>query len=113
MENWYNDLTKTVGRWLEDSSKKLIEAVMSSETPGTLMFEKSDICSLLDQTVIGFLTTVPVEKKALTTIREEEVSFQIVVPIVVFNLPLISQESGESTSWTVGSSLIAKWSEDR
>ena len=59
--------------WAEDSGKQLVETVMSSENPAMLKFAKNDIVSLLNHTVIGVLTTVPVEKKELTTIREEEV----------------------------------------
>ena len=75
MRQWSSEVTQMVATWAKDSGKQLVETVMSSENPAMLKFSKNDIVSLLNHTVIGFLTTVPVEKKELTTIREEEVRF--------------------------------------
>ena len=73
MREWCSEVTRMLTTWAEDSGKQLVETVMSSENPAMLKFAKNDIVSLLNHTVIGVLTTVPVEKKELTTIREEEV----------------------------------------
>ena len=75
MREWCSEVTQMVATWAEDSGKQLVETVMSSENPAMLKFAKNDLGSLLNHTVIGYLTTVPVEKKELTTIREEEVRF--------------------------------------
>ena len=63
-----------------DCGTQLSEEVMTSTNPALLKFVKSDNCSLLDKTVIGFLTVqepglteVYREKGELSTIREEEV----------------------------------------
>ena len=93
MKDWCSELTQLVGRWLEDSRKKLEGTVMSSENPAMLKFAKNDVSSVLEHTLIGFLTTVPVppdvshssiqfEKKELTTIVEEEVRLYIIVWLV-------------------------------
>ena len=78
VKEWCSVITQMV----DDAGKKLVEEVMSSANPALLKFVKNEnICSLLNQANIGFLTTVPTSsvsvqsmKKELTTIQEVEVS---------------------------------------
>ena len=79
---------------VEDLGKEMIEKVMSCANPQMLKFIKNeDILSILDQTKIGFLTDV-----SHLPIQEEKE---------------LKEECKESTNWTEGSVVIAKWSEDR
>ena len=79
VKEWCSVITQMV----DDAGKKLVEEVMSSANPALLKFVKNEnICSLLNQANIGFLTTVPASsvsvqtmKKELTTIQEVEVGF--------------------------------------
>ena len=110
---------------VNDSGKKLVEEVKSSANPAGLKFVKNeDISSLLNQAKVGVLTAVPVtpdvshatiqfKKKELTTITEVEVSSCLLFMYYIVIITIFIQESGESPSWTVGSVVIAKWSEDR
>ena len=68
VKEWCSVITQMV----DDAGKKLVEEVMSSANPALLKFVKNEnICSLLNQANIGFLTTVPTSSVSVQSMKKE------------------------------------------